>query len=100
LSNTNDLAIAHIRRSYPFFSAFDGYILSFEHGVMKPHEPIYAIAEEISGRRGHQILYIDDRAENLQPAQRRGWQVIHQVAIEETLKQLQRLDLIPKQDAP
>src|SRR6266581_318659 len=28
LSNTNDLAVAHIRARFPFFSNFDGYILS------------------------------------------------------------------------
>src|SRR5580765_797102 len=30
LSNTNDLAVAHIRRTFPFFSNFDGYLFSFE----------------------------------------------------------------------
>jgi len=95
LSNTNDLAIAHIRRSYPFFSAFDGYILSFEQGVMKPQERIYAVAEQMTGRKGAAILYIDDRAENLEPAERRGWQVIHQVSIDRTLAKLRELKLLP-----
>src|SRR5580693_9070256 len=27
-SNTNDLAIGHIRQKYPFFGNFDGYVLS------------------------------------------------------------------------
>ena len=36
LSNTNDMAVGHIRRSFPFFSNFDGYILSYLHGAMKP----------------------------------------------------------------
>ena len=35
-SNTNDLAVGHIRRNFPFYANFDGYILSYEHGVMKP----------------------------------------------------------------
>src|SRR5437870_4541275 len=29
-SNTNELAAGHIRRQFPFFSDFDGYILSYE----------------------------------------------------------------------
>ena len=35
-SNTNELAVSHIRRTFPFFANFDGYILSYEHGAMKP----------------------------------------------------------------
>jgi len=35
-SNTNELTVRHIRRHYPFFRRFDGYVLSYEHGAMKP----------------------------------------------------------------
>src|ERR1700722_893072 len=40
-SNTNEIAVGHIRRSFPFFTAFDGYILSYEVGAMKPGPKIY-----------------------------------------------------------
>src|SRR5436190_1256323 len=39
-SNTNDLAIEHIRQRFPFFANFDGYILSYEVGAMKPDAKI------------------------------------------------------------
>src|SRR5829696_5015969 len=67
LSNTNDMAAGHIRDAFPFFSNFDGYIFSYEQGVMKPDMRIYEIAEKITGRRGEQIVYIDDRLENVEP---------------------------------
>src|SRR5260370_14660825 len=35
-SNTNELAVRFIRRNFPFFTNFDGYILSFEHASMNP----------------------------------------------------------------
>ena len=35
-SNTNALAIQHIRRQFSFFELFNGHILSFEHFAMKP----------------------------------------------------------------
>jgi FMN phosphatase YigB (HAD superfamily) len=35
-SNTNSLAIRHVREAYPFFANFTGYILSYEHRCMKP----------------------------------------------------------------
>lgn len=72
-SNTNDLAISHIRKRYPFFAGFDGYVLSYEAGCMKPEEAIYDVVERMTGRRGVELLYIDDRPENVATALRRGW---------------------------
>src|SRR5688572_19198566 len=54
-SNTNDLAIEHIRRNFPFFSNFDGYILSYEVGAMKPDAKIYEALEKLAGKRGADI---------------------------------------------
>src|SRR5437868_15214881 len=77
-SNTNDLAITHIRKNFPFFANFDGYILSYEHGVMKPDARLYEVVERLSGGRGSEILYLDDRAENIEAGAARGWNVILQ----------------------
>src|SRR5580698_7311697 len=63
-SNTNDIAVEHIRRNFPFFSGFDGYILSYEIGAMKPQAKIYEALETMSRRSRGDIFYIDDRAEN------------------------------------
>jgi putative hydrolase of the HAD superfamily len=75
-SNTNDLAVGHIRKKFPFFGEFDGYILSFEHGYMKPSAELYEIVERDSRRRGSEIVYIDDRAENVDAGSARGWNSI------------------------
>jgi HAD superfamily hydrolase (TIGR01509 family) len=75
-SNTNDLAIGHIRRKYPFFGNFDGYVLSYEHGAMKPAAKLYEVVESETGRRGSQIIYLDDRAENVAAGTARGWRAI------------------------
>src|SRR5262245_33638610 len=83
-SNTNDLAVTHIRRNFPFFSNFDGYILSYEQGSMKPDAKIYEVAERQSGRHGGEILYLDDRPENIAAGAARGWQVILQESPEKT----------------
>ena len=77
-SNTNDLAVTHIRRRFPFFANFDGYILSYEVGALKPQPKIYEALEKLARRRGAQILYLDDRKENVDAASARGWQVILQ----------------------
>jgi putative hydrolase of the HAD superfamily len=50
LSNTNAIAISHVRRNFPFFADFTDYIFSFEHGILKPNERIYEIVEQRSLR--------------------------------------------------
>jgi HAD superfamily hydrolase (TIGR01509 family) len=84
-SNTNELAIEHINASYPFFSGFTGYIYSYQHGSMKPHHRLYEVVEETTGHKGDSLLYIDDRAENIEMGAKRGWRVILQETPEKTL---------------
>ncbi|HMO66599.1 MAG TPA: HAD family phosphatase [Verrucomicrobiota bacterium] len=76
-SNTNGLAVEHVRRTFAFFNAFDGHVLSYEHGVMKPHARLYEVVEQLAGRRGAELVYLDDRAENVAAAAARGWRVVH-----------------------
>ena len=75
-SNTNDIAVEHIRRNFPFFKHFDGYIFSYEVGAMKPDAKIYEAMEKMCGKRGSEIIYIDDRPENVDAGAARGWQVV------------------------
>ena len=92
-SNTNDLAVEHIRRQFPFFQNFSDYILSYEHGLMKPDGRLYAVVERITGQAGEKILYLDDRVENAEAGTARGWQVIHHETPEKTLATLRRIGL-------
>src|SRR5579884_944832 len=95
-SNTNGLAVAHIRRTFPFFSLFDDYIFSFEHGVMKPDAGLYEVVERKSKRRGEQILYIDDRPENVAAGAARGWRVILQESPEKTIEEIGKMGLLER----
>ena len=75
-SNTNDLAIEHVERNFLFFKHFDGYIYSYEVGAMKPGSKIYEAMEKLCGRKGADIIYLDDRLENIQAGSARGWQAL------------------------
>jgi putative hydrolase of the HAD superfamily len=75
-SNTNDLAIEHVRRNFPFYANFDGYIYSYEVGAMKPDGKIYEALEKLAGRRGADVVYLDDRPENVAGGAARGWWAI------------------------
>ena len=93
-SNTNDLAIEHIRRAFPFFANFDGYILSYEVGAMKPAAKIYEALEAMIGKRGAEIVYLDDRQENIDAGAARGWQTILQTEPAKSRAAIERLGLL------
>jgi HAD superfamily hydrolase (TIGR01509 family) len=93
-SNTNEIAARQIRRSFPFFAGFDGYILSYEHGVMKPNAGLYDVVEHQCGRRGAEVLYLDDRPENIDAGATRGWQVILHESPDKSLAAASRLGLL------
>lgn len=92
-SNTNDIAVEHIRRNFPFFSEFDGYVLSYQHGAMKPQAALYEVVERATGRRGGEIVYLDDRTENVEAGRARGWQVVHHRSPSGTATALGKLGL-------
>lgn len=93
-SNTNDMAIEHIRQVFPFFGNFDGYILSYEVGAMKPAAKIYEALEAMAGKRGAEILYLDDRQENIDAGVARGWQTILQTAPAKSRAAIENLGLL------
>ncbi len=87
-SNTNDLAIEHVRRNFPFFANFDGYIYSYEVGALKPQPEMYLAMEAMTGRRGADLIYLDDRAENIAAGAARGWRTILHTSPERTRQAL------------
>jgi HAD superfamily hydrolase (TIGR01509 family) len=92
-SNTNGVAVGHIRRRFPFFAHFDHYILSYEIGAMKPDAKIYAAVERAVGHVGDAIVYLDDRAENIQGGLARGWRAILHETPEKTIPALRQMGL-------
>ena len=93
-SNTNDLAIEHVKQNFPFFKNFDGYIYSCEVGVMKPDAKIYEAMEALCGRKGRDIVYLDDRAENVAAGAARGWRAILQETPEKSRATLEQFGLL------
>jgi 2-haloacid dehalogenase len=94
-SNTNDLAIEHVRRRFPFFANFDGYILSYEVGALKPQPEIYAAMEQMTGLRGGDLVYLDDRPENIAAGAARGWRAVLHESPEKTRAALLACGVLP-----
>ena len=64
-----ELAAAH----YPFLLEFDRDFISGHIEVIKPNHEIYNVLETQSGVAPAQLLFTDDRSDNIAVAQARGW---------------------------
>lgn len=85
-SNTNELAIRWIHRKFPFIGSFTDRFYSFRTGHLKPEPPSYRVVEHGTGRRGRQIIYIDDRPENVAGGAAMGWHAIHHTGTQSTIQ--------------
>ncbi len=61
---------------------------------MKPDAKIYEALEELTGRRGAEIVYLDDRPENVAGGAARGWQAILHETPEKTRAALGNFKLL------
>lgn len=59
---------------YPFLTEFDKTYVSGRMGCVKPHSLIYEMLEAGEKAQGAQLLFADDRQENIDMAASRGWQ--------------------------
>ena len=94
LSNTNEMAVRHISRAYDFWPRFTGHILSHEVRALKPNPKIYEVFEQTTGCQGNEILYLDDRPENVAAAATRGWHAIEHRDAEFTREAVMRLGVL------
>lgn len=91
LSNVGELHWRHLDRHYGLESLGHGALTSFRAGVMKPDPGIYARAERQFALEPAGTVFIDDRPENVEAAQLRGWHGIHHDRYDTTLAALRRL---------
>lgn len=63
--------------AYPFLNEFDRQYVSGRMKAVKPHKPIYEMVEADCGLPPETLLFADDRLENIETAQARGWQTHH-----------------------
>lgn len=77
LTNSGASVFEAARRSQPFLAAFDRAYVSGAMGVKKPDPAIYAAVEADCGLPPQDLLFTDDKAENVTAAAQRGWRVHH-----------------------
>ena len=73
LTNFGRETFAMARAAHPFLRLFDGATVSAHLGVVKPDPAIYAAVEAATGAAPGDLLFTDDRADNVAAAAARGW---------------------------
>lgn len=73
LTNFGIDSFAHAETHYPFLGEFDRRYISGHMGLIKPVSRIFEMVEEDSGLRPDQMLFTDDRRDNIAAAAARGW---------------------------
>ncbi|MGC1877905.1 MAG: HAD family phosphatase [Rhabdochlamydiaceae bacterium] len=72
LSNTCDAHFVFASSQFPFLKYFDGYVLSYEVGALKPEKKIYEKALEIAGCEKKDCFYTDDILDYIETARSIG----------------------------
>lgn len=73
LSNTNSIHWNALLRDYEMMHLFEHRFASQQLGCAKPNPAIYRRVEKLLNVSPRQILFFDDRAENIESAQMLGW---------------------------
>ncbi|MEM8788860.1 MAG: HAD family phosphatase [Pseudomonadota bacterium] len=74
LSNFGRESFAYAETQYPMLAEFDRRFISGHMGTIKPEPQIYEMVEADLGLSGAEIFFTDDRADNIEAAEARGWQ--------------------------
>ena len=76
LSNTNVVHFALVRQRYPLIRHFDGQVLSYEVGALKPSPQIYREAIARSGCRPEECFFTDDMVSFVEAARQHGMDAV------------------------
>ena len=74
LSNMPAPLAAHLQRAHSFLALFTGGIYSSHVQLIKPEAAIYALVQQRFALDPAATLFIDDHPDNIEAAQRHGWQ--------------------------
>lgn len=73
LSNFGIDSFSYAETEYPELGTFDRRFISGHLSVIKPADQIYQMVEDGCGLAPQSLLFTDDRQENIDAANRRGW---------------------------
>lgn len=77
LSDTNEIHFTHVKQTVQALRLFDQCIVSYEVGALKPDPRMYREVLRRSGLPASACVFVDDRAENVEGAERVGMHAVH-----------------------
>ena len=77
LTNFGIQSYDHAAAHYGFLREFDRDFISGHMKTIKPDATIYQMLEDASGLSGAELIFADDRADNIEAARARGWHTHH-----------------------
>ena len=77
LTNFGIQSYDHAATHYGFLRQFDRDFISGHMKTIKPDPTIYQMVEDATGLSGGDLIFADDRADNIAAASARGWHVHH-----------------------
>ena len=77
LSNWSAETFLGMTDDYPFLKLFDGLLISGEDKLMKPDSAIYELAKNRFNLNPEETIFIDDKLENIDAAQKMNFKTIH-----------------------
>jgi len=95
LSNFPAEKFAAFRKEYSFMEVFEDCIISGQEEVIKPDPRIYEILLKRSGKKPHEMLFIDDRLENVEAAVAMGLHGLHFTDATQLARDLKIFNLLP-----
>lgn len=93
LSNIDD-RLARLIRDFGLYEPFDPCLLSCEIGLEKPDPKIYDILLKKMNLPAKNIVFVDDRLENVEAAQKMGFDAILFTSQEQLQKELAKRELL------
>ncbi|WP_208347574.1 HAD family hydrolase [Pseudaestuariivita rosea] len=99
LTNFGIESFAYAETQYPLLIEFDRRYISGHMKTVKPEPQIYQMVEQDCGLSPDRLLFTDDRLENIQMAEARGWQVHHFQGSQGWADRLQQAGLLTESEA-
>jgi 2-haloacid dehalogenase len=98
LTNWSHETFPYALANYDFLQLFRDIVVSGTEQCVKPDAVIYQLAlrryaQQLPDLQPSQLVFIDDLEQNVEAARRLGWQAIHHVDCDATVRQLQGLGL-------
>jgi glucose-1-phosphatase len=94
LSNTNELHFEYMMKKFPVLNCMKDFFLSYEIGVMKPNIEIYRFMLKNMMLDPSEIIFIDDKEENVTNAKQLGIDAVRFTTADELIRVFKKKNIM------